>query len=620
MVGNKKQWVRSTPLAMGHSRPGLLLMGGERGIWLAGCDGKPRCRFDNLKSPTQLELLSGELLRPDPHIDQSRLVSYRRLPNGHIFYATDRRFCEISWDKEVVYSHDFAKPIASARFLADGQLLCIARGGRSVFKLQLRTNRITYTLPWKLTKDAPIWATALRDHFLVCFPLADEPVEIDNSGKVMCRFSLKNCRSLEPLPGNGSFLAVCCDREVARVLEVDRTNRVLWDAPSDGLSLYVHSCLNLVRIGFTNPRPVGVDLESAPYLAKFLADKDTDQKRWAASHLAALGTKAAPACSALVTVLADADEETCDLTTVAIERIGPQGIGALIAGLADNRAEIRARIIQILGTENFRSEKRVVSPLVNALGDPDPNVRGNAADALRWFGAADPAVVAALIRVARENNPAVRRSAISSLGFFAGAAENVVPVLIESLKDRNAEIVAEAAEGLGRIGPGAKRSVPALLELVKGKDRSQRCAAINALGGIGRHAKEAVPLLLSVLQDDTYKDCRSETICSLGNMRDASASAVPVLVKFLSSKELRLRGCAVVALGRIGPKAKEAVPGLITVLQDRASSDLQEDAAEALRAIGPAASAAVPALQLLAKGTGVEAEAAARALRKIIAR
>src|SRR5439155_8038 len=90
-----------------------------------------------------------------------------------------------------------------------------------------------------------------------------------------------------------------------------------------------------------------------------------------------------------------------------------------------------------------------------------------------------------------------------------------------------------AAEALGRIGPAAKEAVPALARAMKDKDEvSVRAAAAEALGRVG-------------------------------------AAAVPELIEALKGKDAGQRALAAGALGRIGPGAKEAVPALEKVLDDK---------------------------------------------------
>lgn len=83
------------------------------------------------------------------------------------------------------------------------------------------------------------------------------------------------------------------------------------------------------------------------------------------------------------------------------------------------------------------------------------------------------------------------------------------------------------------------------------------------------------------------------TIDALGRIGDP---AVPALISALHDlKDRALRVAAARALARIGPPAQEAVPDLITALEDD-DEDLRKAAVHALGQIGNAASAAVPKL------------------------
>jgi HEAT repeat protein len=82
-----------------------------------------------------------------------------------------------------------------------------------------------------------------------------------------------------------------------------------------------------------------------------------------------------------------------------------------------------------------------------------------------------------------------------------------------------------------------------------------------------------------------------DAILSIGGGR----ASVPPLIEALQSDDRGVRYTAGMALGRIGPEARDAVPALIVLLKD---PDLyvRQVAPNALGAIGPAAGPAVPAL------------------------
>ena len=80
--------------------------------------------------------------------------------------------------------------------------------------------------------------------------------------------------------------------------------------------------------------------------------------------------------------------------------------------------------------------------------------------------------------------------------------------------------------------------------------------------------------------------------------RAAAKPSVPALVKTIFDEDVDVRSRAAEALGRIGPDAGKAVPGLIAALADENGEDhLQSAAADALGQIGPEAKSAVPILR-----------------------
>jgi len=74
-------------------------------------------------------------------------------------------------------------------------------------------------------------------------------------------------------------------------------------------------------------------------------------------------------------------------------------------------------------------------------------------------------------------------------------------------------------------------------------------------------------------------------------------SAVPTLIKLLWDPSDNVRMASAEELGRIGPRAKAAVPALVAVLAGEGSIGTQSAACEALGRIGPEAKVAVPALK-----------------------
>src|SRR5262249_20826639 len=90
-----------------------------------------------------------------------------------------------------------------------------------------------------------------------------------------------------------------------------------------------------------------------------------------------------------------------------------------------------------------------------------------------------------------------------------------------------------------------------------------------------------------------------------------------ILAQNLKDPEGAIRLQAAQALVRVGPKGKEAVPGLSTVLRDT-DPRIREAAASALAGIGPDARAAFPALVVASQDTNAQVRSVSkRALARL---
>jgi HEAT repeat protein len=116
--------------------------------------------------------------------------------------------------------------------------------------------------------------------------------------------------------------------------------------------------------------------------------------------------------------------------------------------------------------------------------------------------------------------------------------------------------------------------VAAQIQRLKDKDPLVRRAAAGALGSALRNVNAAV---------------------ALGRIGPGTKQAVPALIAALKDPDAEVRRLAVVALGGIGPGPREVVPALIAALKDD-NTFVRWSAAYALGMIGPGANEAVAAL------------------------
>src|SRR5690606_27380056 len=120
---------------------------------------------------------------------------------------------------------------------------------------------------------------------------------------------------------------------------------------------------------------------------------------------------------------------------------------------------VRAQAVRALA--RAKESEKIVPAVVEAVGDPDSDVRGNA---------------------------------IAGLGAFGNAAEAAVPAIAETLQG-DASIAARSAEALGRIGKPAAAAIPALTEATGHESAEVRSAAIGALSRVTANRVDLVPLL-----------------------------------------------------------------------------------------------------------------------------
>ncbi|HEY7310058.1 MAG TPA: HEAT repeat domain-containing protein [Gemmataceae bacterium] len=137
-------------------------------------------------------------------------------------------------------------------------------------------------------------------------------------------------------------------------------------------------------------------------------------------------------------------------------------------------------------------------------------------------------------------------------------------------------------------------------------------AALRALGRAGDGMEDALPELLTRLKDEEPL-IRELAIEGIGRLGPKAREAVPLLADIVLHDPTDRWGypfskMAAQALSVIGPEAAEAVPALIQMLQDdrpTAPTGIPNSifAAHALGSIGPAARSAVPALNELYRRT-----------------
>lgn len=284
-----------------------------------------------------------------------------------------------------------------------------------------------------------------------------------------------------------------------------------------------------------NMRDPEVAKLAMPHLIRLLKSENRYVPEAAAYLLSEAGPTAAPAVPALVEVLGDRRASVREKAAFAIPRIG-------------------------------QGRKEAIPALVKALDDEDPWVRLRAAEGLGVFGAdAAPAVpgLIAMLDAERFGDGSFpiwqhHDAAARTLGRIGPAAGDAVPVLIRRCRGQARECFIFA---LGRMGSAAKDAVPVIAAALEAGPRE---VALNALGNIGQDAASAIPAITKRIDDPQSWKPALQALTKIG------PAAVPALVEVLGNPDPERRAYGAIALGRMGPPAKAALPSLEAMREDAA--------------------------------------------------
>jgi len=211
----------------------------------------------------------------------------------------------------------------------------------------------------------------------------------------------------------------------------------------------------------------------------------------------------------------------------------------------------RREIVRLL-SEHDPARARV--PLLDALDDPDLEVRGEAALAVGRLGLRE--ALPTLVDWLDDPDPGLRAAAARGLGALGD--ERGLAGLVRALGDVSADVrvaAVEALEGLGR----SAALVP-LLGRLDDPDVGVRLAAIEALATLG--LREAVVPLVGRARDDVA-EVRIAVATTLGALGDPRA--LPALRRALRDPSEDVQLAAAGALGQMGDPA--AIEALIALLR-----------------------------------------------------
>jgi HEAT repeat protein len=247
--------------------------------------------------------------------------------------------------------------------------------------------------------------------------------------------------------------------------------------------------------------------------------------------------------------------------------------------------EIAALRLALLETNARRKATPAVPSLTALLKDPSPDIRSNAALALRNIGEGPPEVVASVQELLRDHDPLPRRSAVEALPHVLADPTVVVGLLSAALGDSDRRVRLAAVDGLGELGKTNHAAAAALATALGNDAPGVRRRAEEALRKMGKDAASAsVHVLADILRNHRDGTARFGAESILRWLGPAAANAVPTLVEHLKDRTAPYgRNSAATILGLIGPAAISSVPLLNEVIDDTSEHERVRDAARASR-------------------------------------
>jgi HEAT repeat protein len=371
----------------------------------------------------------------------------------------------------------------------------------------------------------------------------------------------------------------------------------------------------------------------------------------------ALGQAGPAGFAALIKLIDDVDPAVRVIAVRSLGRPGgttAEGVSALVKTLQDRDGRVRRealRAIEQIAKEagSVASASRAIPVLTEILKLGQAEERILAAETLAYLEPRAEQAVSVLVETARGDNSGLRRQAIAALGRIAElrappsllSEKAVIPTLADALDSADATLRLEAALALAQVGTiqtrGVQREVPeaerngqstpafalraslaqhvssVLLEVAREKNHPLRTRAMDALVLCAPGDLAAVSTLTRALGDDG--PARVKAAEALGRIGPRAKSAVPALTDLVKGPDPEARIQGALALWRIDGRA-EAIPVLVRELKSSIArrpgnvsfpgrlgiaasalpAPLCQQAAEALGEIGPTARAAVPAL------------------------
>ncbi len=236
----------------------------------------------------------------------------------------------------------------------------------------------------------------------------------------------------------------------------------------------------------------------------------------------------------------------------------------------DQPAGQKSSIIRILGARPILSTN-AISALIDALQDPEWNVRSAAASALGGQATLSEIALQALADALHDKNEVIRWSAVNALGGQATLSEAALEALTRAAQDKNEVVRGAAVTALNGQATQSEKAFQALISALRDKNASVRSGAAGALGGQETLPEAAFSALICALQDPEW-NVRDAAARGLGGQETLPEGAIPALIGALQDKNAYVKYTAASTLRGQVTLPEAALQSLVGALQDENSS------------------------------------------------
>ena len=342
--------------------------------------------------------------------------------------------------------------------------------------------------------------------------------------------------------------------------------------------------------------------EVVRYLIVALKKPESTQRAYASEALIRINEKAHPAIDALIEALDEekgAPQEAGEALFMQFSKAVPALLQALEhpnASICRQAAWTLSRIyysIDSFNRETPELRKKVVRAVLSAMKNTDAKLRENASLVLARIDVSGLKAEDGLIEALTDPNPDVRQHAVKALGTMR-CADASKPILNVLKTDEDYGVLDDAGLALGRIAPKDPLIIEGLIGLLEHEKVIVRKGVCSVLANVGEAAAPAIPGLIKSTSDSD-SIVRERAVYALGTLGATEPSALAAIEKiiFSGNRDQYLR---MVAIGRLPNIGSRAIPTLVRALEHN-DSELAVDAASKLSWLKAEAESALPALR-----------------------